>query len=52
METPESAAAAVQAVVDDGYDSVKVYNNLTAPASEAVYREASRHGLPIDGDSP
>lgn len=47
-----SAVAAVKAVEEGGYDCVKVYNELTAEASAALYEEARRRDLAVIGHIP
>lgn len=52
VDDPASAQAAVRAVFDAGYDCVKVYNELTEPASRAIYEAAHGLGLPVIGHVP
>ena len=47
--TPEMARDAVRAYKRDGYDFVKVRDNLTTPVFRAVISEAKRQGLYVDG---
>lgn len=47
-----SAHAAVAKVQKGGYDCVKVYNELTAEASEDIYMAAAALGLPVIGHVP
>ena len=48
----KTAEAAVAEVAAEGYDCVKVYNELTADASEAIYRAAKARSLPVIGHVP
>jgi imidazolonepropionase-like amidohydrolase len=47
--TPEAARDAVRAYKRDGYDFVKVRDNLSTPVFRAVIAEAKRQGLYVDG---
>lgn len=47
--TPEAARDAVREYRRDGYDFVKVRDNLPAPVFRAVIDEANRNGLYVDG---
>lgn len=47
-----SARAAVLEVSAQGFDCIKVYNELTEQASAEVYRAASELGLPVIGHVP
>lgn len=49
LRTPEEAHAVVRAYAQDGYDFIKVRDNLAAPVFRAVIEEASRDGLYVDG---
>lgn len=48
----ESARAAVELHVEQGYDFLKVYNRLPREAYEAIVEEARLAGLAIDGHTP
>jgi imidazolonepropionase-like amidohydrolase len=52
LDTPEEASIEVERQKRDGYDAVKVYNLLPAPAFEAVVRTARAVGLPVYGHVP
>ncbi|HWY15059.1 MAG TPA: amidohydrolase family protein [Rhizomicrobium sp.] len=47
--TPEAARESVREFKRDGYDFVKVRDNLSAPVFRAVIDEAARNGLYVDG---
>lgn len=49
LRTPEEARAAVDGYAKDGYDFIKVRDNLKAPVFKAVIDEARRDGLYVDG---
>ncbi len=49
---PRDAANAVAELVAEDYDCAKVYNELRADISAAIYREASAAGLPVIGHVP
>lgn len=51
-DTPARAASAVDFLIDQGVDSVKIYNSLTEPALVAVVRAAHRRGIPVIGHVP
>jgi len=46
---PEEAHAVVRGYAQDGYDFIKVRDNLAAPVFRAVIEEARRDGLYVDG---
>lgn len=48
----ESARAAIEAHVEQGYDFVKVYNRVPSEAYDALIEEARLAGLPVDGHTP
>jgi imidazolonepropionase-like amidohydrolase len=48
----DSARAAVELHVEQGYDFVKVYNRLPLEAYQALVEEARLAGLPVDGHTP
>jgi imidazolonepropionase-like amidohydrolase len=52
VEDVDSARAAVEAHVEQGYDFLKVYNRLPLEAYEAIVAEARLAGLAVDGHTP
>jgi rhodanese-related sulfurtransferase len=51
-DTPVRAASAAEFLLDQGVDTVKVYNGLSGGALEAAARAAHRRGVPIVGHVP
>jgi len=49
LRLPEEAHAVVRSYAQDGYDFIKVRDNLAAPVFRAVIEEARRDGLYVDG---
>lgn len=49
LKVPEEARAVVRGYAQDGYDFIKVRDNLTAPVFRAVIEQARRDGLYVDG---
>ena len=47
-----TAALVVGEIFEQGYDCIKVYNELTAEASQSVYAAASERGLRVIGHVP
>lgn len=52
VRTAAEARAAVQRLVSNGADLVKVYENLSREAYFAIISEARRRGVPVDGHVP
>lgn len=52
VETAEAARAAVRAQHVAGYDTLKVYSNLTREAYEAALAEAHALGMSVSGHTP
>ena len=52
IRNADEARAAVQRVAAEGFDCVKVYDQLPAEALVAVREEAAKHGLPVIGHVP
>jgi hypothetical protein len=52
VRTPAEARAAVEQLISDGADLVKVYENLSGEAYFAILDEARRRGIPVDGHVP
>jgi imidazolonepropionase-like amidohydrolase len=51
-DTPERAESAVNFLIDQGVDLIKVYNSITEPVLAAVIRTAHRRGIPVAGHVP
>ncbi len=51
-DTPERAESAVNFLIDQGVDSVKIYNSITEPVLTAIVRTAHRRGIPVIGHVP
>lgn len=49
VDSAEDARAAVQLASRNGYDFIKVYNNLSAPAFAALAQEVQRQGIGLIG---
>jgi imidazolonepropionase-like amidohydrolase len=52
VRTPEEARRAVDRLAEEGFDCVKVYNQLDAPSLAAVRETARSHDLPVVGHVP
>lgn len=52
IEDPEEARAYVRKLKSDGYDLVKIYNNISKPVFDAVVNEAEKNGLSVFGHLP
>ena len=52
VRTAAEARAAVEQLVSNGADLVKVYENLSREAYFAIIEEARRRGIPVDGHVP
>jgi imidazolonepropionase-like amidohydrolase len=52
VRTAAEARAAVEHLVSNGADLVKVYENLSREAYFAIMDEARRRGIPVDGHIP
>ena len=52
VRTAAEARAAVEQLVSNGADLVKVYENLSREAYFAIVDEARRRGIPVDGHVP
>jgi len=52
IEDPDEARDYVRKLKPDGYDLVKVYNNIPKDVFDAVVDEAARNGLPVFGHLP
>ena len=51
-DTPERAESIVNFLIDQGVDSIKVYNSVTEPALVAIVRTAHGRGIPVIGHVP
>jgi imidazolonepropionase-like amidohydrolase len=51
-DTTERAESAVNFLIDQGADSIKVYNSVTEPALVAIVRAAHKRGIPVIGHVP
>jgi hypothetical protein len=52
VDDSASAADSVANQVAQGYDLIKVYNNIPAAAYRGIVTEARRHGIPVVGHVP
>lgn len=51
-DTEERAESATRFLIDQGVDSIKVYNSITEPALVAIVRTAHARGIPVIGHVP
>lgn len=51
-DTPERAESAVNFLIDQGVDVIKVYNSITEPVLAAIIRTAHWRGIPVAGHVP
>lgn len=51
-DTPERAESAVNFLIDQGVDVIKVYNSITEPVLVAIIRAAHRRDIPVAGHVP
>jgi imidazolonepropionase-like amidohydrolase len=51
-DTPERAESAVNFLIDQGADVIKVYNSITEPVLSSIVRAAHRRGIPVTGHVP
>jgi tetratricopeptide (TPR) repeat protein len=52
LGTPDKARRAVQELKADGYDIIKIYNEISLPVFEAIVDEADKQDLSIVGHIP
>lgn len=52
LDDSATAADTVRSLVEQGYDAIKVYNNLNVSAYAGITAEASRLGVPVVGHVP
>jgi imidazolonepropionase-like amidohydrolase len=51
-DTEQRAESAVNFLIDQGVDSIKIYNSMTEPALVAIVRTAHKRGIPVIGHVP
>jgi len=51
-DSPERAASAVNFLIDQGVDFVKVYNNISEPVLKVIIHTAHQRGIPVIGHVP
>jgi Amidohydrolase family len=52
VDTTEEAKSAVEFLVSQGADSIKIYNNITEPVLDAIAKAAKPAGKPVGGHVP
>ena len=52
LDDSATAADTVRSLVEQGYDAIKIYNNLNASAYAGITAEAWRMGVPVVGHLP
>jgi imidazolonepropionase-like amidohydrolase len=52
IEDPAEVAGSIEQMKADGYDAVKVYDNLSLPVYDEIVRQAARYDLPVVGHVP
>ena len=52
VDSTEEAKSAVEFLVSQGADSIKIYNNITEPVLDAIVKAAKRAGKPVGGHVP
>ena len=52
VETGQEARLIVRQLRTDGYDFVKIYNNVSKPVFDAIVDEGRKQGLPVIGHIP
>jgi len=52
IDTPERAESAVNFLIDQGADCIKVYNNISEPVLGAIIRTARMRNIPVTGHAP
>ena len=52
VDTEERAESAVNFLIDQGADSIKVYNSITEPVLAAIVRTSHARGVPVIGHVP
>lgn len=51
-DTPRRGESAVEFLVEQGADVIKVYNGIAEPVLNAIVRTAHKHGIPVTGHVP
>ena len=52
IDTPQRAVSAVNFLIDQGVDFIKVYNNITEPVLEAILKTAAARNTIVTGHVP
>src|SRR5262249_20270357 len=52
MDSPQEAKDAVEFLISQGADSIKIYNNITEPVLDAIVKAARPAGKPVGGHVP
>jgi imidazolonepropionase-like amidohydrolase len=52
VDSPQEAKGAVEFLISQGADSIKIYNNITEPVLDAIVKVAKRAGKPVGGHVP
>jgi len=52
LTDPGEASKVVEALAEDGFDFVKIYNNVSQPVFDAIVEEADRRSVPVIGHIP
>jgi imidazolonepropionase-like amidohydrolase len=52
VDSTEEAKSAVEFLVSQGADSIKIYNNITEPVLDAIVKAAKPAGKPVGGHVP
>jgi len=52
LKTADDARRAVQELKEDGFDFIKIYNNVSLPVFHAIVDEARKQGLSVFGHIP
>jgi Amidohydrolase family len=52
VDSPQEAKGAVEFLISQGADSIKIYNNITEPVLDAIVKAAKRAGKPVGGHVP
>jgi hypothetical protein len=52
VDSTEEAKSAVDFLISQGADSIKIYNNITEPVLDTIVKAAKRAGKPVGGHVP
>ena len=52
VDSPQEAKDAVEFLISQGADSIKIYNNITEPVLDAIVKAAKPAGKPVGGHVP